>query len=121
MIEHVPNARVVAVSGGLTVEAAAQLGASVLVRGVRNATDFEYEATLASHNRVQNGEVETVLLLSKEEYRFVSSSMMKELARFGGDVSPFVPEVVKRALEEKYKDAPEQRIRMDEEITNVEV
>ena len=91
------------------------------MRGVRNATDFEYDATLASHNRVQNGEVETVLLLSKEEYRFVSSSMMKELARFGGDVSPFVPEVVKSALEEKYKDASERKIRMDEEITNVEV
>ena len=101
------------------VEAAAKLGASVLVRGVRNATDFEYEATLASHNRVQNGDVETVLLLSKEEYRFVSSSMMKELARFGGDVTPFVPTVVADALQEKYKDAPERTIKMDEEITDV--
>lgn len=121
VVSHLPKTKVVIVSGGLTVEAASKLGASVLVRGVRNATDFEYEATLASHNRVQNGEVETVLLLSKEEYRFVSSSMMKELARFGGDVSPFVPEVVKRALEEKYKNTPERKIRMDEEITNVEV
>ncbi len=67
VIAHVPNSRVVAVSGGLTVEAAAQLGASVLVRGVRNATDFEYEATLASHNRVQNGEVETALRLLQSE------------------------------------------------------
>ena len=47
--------------------------------------------------------------------------MMKELARFGGDVSPFVPEVVKSALEEKYKAAPERKIRMNEEITNVEI
>ena len=115
VVEHLPNINVVAVSGGLTVEAAAKLGASVLVRGVRNATDFEYEATLAS----QNGDVETVLLLSKEEYRFVSSSMMKELARFGGDVTPFVPSVVADALQEKYKDAPERTIKMDEEITDV--
>ena len=119
VIAHVPNAKVVAVSGGLTVEAAAQLGASVLVRGVRNATDFEYEATLASHNRVQNSEVETVLLLSKEEDRFVSSSMMKELARFGGAVTSFVPSVVADALQEKYKDAPERTIKMEEEITDV--
>ena len=62
--------------------------------------------------------------LVKEYYpnkEIVSSSMMKELARFGGDVSPFVPEVVKSALEEKYTDALERKIRMDEEITNVEV
>ena len=67
MIAYVSNAKVVAVSGGLTVEAAAKLGASVLVRGVRNATDFEYEATFASHNRVQNGEVETVLCSVRKE------------------------------------------------------
>lgn len=120
VIKPIQNASVVTVSGGLTVEAAAQLGASVMVRGVRNATDFEYEATLASHNRVQNGDVETVLLLSKEEYRFVSSSMMKELARFGGDVSSFVPENVAAALQRKYKDAPEREIKMNEEILHVE-
>ncbi len=76
VIAHVPKARVVAVSGGLTVEAAAQLGAAFLC--AVNATDFEYEATLASHNRVQNGEVETVLP-QQGRVPTVSSSMMKEL------------------------------------------
>ena len=73
-----------------------------LIRGIRNTTDFNYEFNLASFNRVISNKIETVFLPCSTELSGVSSSNVKELAAFGGDVSFFVPEIVNKALKEKF-------------------
>ena len=100
---HLDNVKVVALKAGLTVDFARELGASVLIRGLRNTTDFEYETNIALMNKLQDSGVETVFLLSDEKYRFVSSSIIKEIAQFGGDISAVVPENVNRAIINKFK------------------
>lgn len=83
---------------GLTVEFARQNGLGVVVRGLRAVTDFEYEFQLSAMNRHLNSEVETVFLTPTEEFMFVSSSLVKEIAKMGGDVSGFVRPAVNQAL-----------------------
>ncbi|MDE1549593.1 pantetheine-phosphate adenylyltransferase [Jeotgalibaca caeni] len=97
-----PKVKVVPHNGGLTVEMAKELGATALLRGVRNVKDFEYEESIAMMNRLQAAELETVLLLASPEYRFISSSLIKEVAMFGGDISQLVPKVIEDAMKEKY-------------------
>jgi pantetheine-phosphate adenylyltransferase len=75
---------------GLTVDAALEAGATCLLRGLRNATDFEYESNLADINRAISG-IDTVLLLTESSLRHVSSSAVRELQRYGHDVSSFLP------------------------------
>lgn len=88
----------------LLVECARQYGARVIVRGLRAVSDFEYEFQLAAMNRRLAGEkIETVFLTPAEQYAFVSSSMIKEVARLGGDVSAFVPPPVARRLKEIFE------------------
>lgn len=87
---------------GLIVNYAKQVGASVLIRGVRSTNDFGYEFDLALMNQNLNPEIETVFLQSKEKYAIVKSSSIKQLAQFGGDISRMVPEIVEKALREKY-------------------
>ena len=80
---------------GLTVDFARERGLSVIIRGLRAVSDFEYEFQLATMNRHLTDQVETVFLTPTEHYTFVSSSLVCEIARLGGDVSPFVhPHVV---------------------------
>lgn len=80
-----------------------EMGAGVLLRGLRAVSDFEYEFQLASMNRHLIPEVETLFLTPAEQYSFISSSLVREIARLGGDVSGFVhPEVVK-SLRQKWK------------------
>ncbi len=87
----------------LLVECARQQGARVILRGLRAVSDFEYEFQLAAMNRRLAGEkIETVFLTPAEQYAFVSSSMIKEVARLGGDVSAFVPPKVEQRLREAY-------------------
>ena len=74
----------------------------MLVRGVRSANDFGYEFELALMNQNLNPDIETVFLQSKEKYAIVKSSSIKQLAQFGGDISRMVPEIVEKALREKY-------------------
>ena len=74
------------------------MGAGVLLRGLRAVSDFEYEFQLASMNRHLIPNVETLFLTPAEQYGFISSSLVREVARLGGDVSGFVPPVVNRAL-----------------------
>ena len=88
---------------GLIVNYAKQNNAKVLIRGVRSSNDFSYEFELASMNQNLNPEIETVFLQSREKYAIVKSSSIKELAKFGGDISRMVPPVVQKALENKYK------------------
>jgi pantetheine-phosphate adenylyltransferase len=88
----------VAVYQGLTVEYAKQIGAKILVRGIRSVSDFEYEINLANINKVLAPDIETVFLPTSPELAVVSSSMVKEIARMGGDVSRFAPAHVVSAV-----------------------
>lgn len=96
------NVRILAQAEGLTVDIADKLGAKFLIRGIRNITDYEYEKNIAFMNTKLNGNVETVFLLADEKYSNVSSSIIKEIAKFHGDVSSFVPPCVNQAIIEKY-------------------
>ena len=87
---------------GIVVNYAKEVGAKVLVRGVRSANDFGYEFELALMNQNLNPDIETVFLQSKEKYAIVKSSSIKQLAQFGGDISRMVPPLVAEALSKKY-------------------
>lgn len=86
----------------LLVECAKNQGASVILRGLRAVSDFEYEFQLAGMNRRLSPEIETVFLTPAEQYEFISSSMIREIAQFKGDVSGFVPKSVKQRLIDKF-------------------
>ncbi len=103
-IEHLPNVRVT-IMRALVVELARQVGASVLVKGLRALTDFEYEFQMAQLNRKLDPNLETMYLMASPEYSFLSSSGVKEIAKFGGCVSDLVPEVVARRFAEMYGSA----------------
>ncbi|WP_413517581.1 pantetheine-phosphate adenylyltransferase [Carnobacterium maltaromaticum] len=102
-LQHVENVKVISHVGGLTIDLAKDLEITAMIRGMRNTLDFEYETNIALMNKQLNEEIETVILLADEKYRFLSSSLIKEVARFGGDISAFVPKVVNEAIKEKYK------------------
>ena len=108
------NVRVVVQDGGLTVEAAKQLGATVLLRGVRNSQDLELEKTLAYHNHRLDEKIETVLLMSEPAYEYVSSTMVKELAKFGGEFDSLVPESVAKILKKIYEGQEFQQMKLQE-------
>jgi pantetheine-phosphate adenylyltransferase len=80
-----------------------ELGAGVLLRGLRAVSDFEYEFQLASMNRHLIPDVETLFLTPAEQYSFISSSLVREIARLGGDVSGFVHPAVQAALKQKWQ------------------
>jgi pantetheine-phosphate adenylyltransferase len=98
---HLGNVEVVGFSN-LLVEFVQQLGASVIIRGLRAVSDFEYEFQLASMNRHLAPNVETLFLTPDEDYSFISSSLVKEIARLDGDVSEFVCEEVQQAMEQRF-------------------
>ena len=87
----------------LLVDCAKQQGADVVLRGLRAVSDFEYEFQLAGMNRRLSPDLETVFLTPAEQYEFISSSMIREIAKLNGDVSEFVPDVVKQKLLEKFR------------------
>lgn len=91
----------VEIFNGLLVEYAHQRNADVIVRGLRAVADFEYEFQLALMNRRLVPEVDTVFLMTDERNFYVSSSLVKEVAAFGGDISGFVPDPVRQAVEKK--------------------
>lgn len=86
----------------LLVDCAKEQGADVILRGLRAISDFEYEFQLAGMNRRLSPELETMFLTPAEQYEFISSSMIKEIARLGGDVSSFVPRNVQEHLLKKF-------------------
>jgi pantetheine-phosphate adenylyltransferase len=92
----------VAPMAGLLVEFAAAEGAHAVVRGLRAISDFEFEFQMALMNRKLDPQVETIFLMPKEEYTYLSSRIVKEIARLGGDVSAFVPALVAEALAKKF-------------------
>ncbi|MBQ6567023.1 MAG: pantetheine-phosphate adenylyltransferase [Treponema sp.] len=87
----------------LIVDYCRAVGAKVLLRGIRNTTDFSYEFDLSLMNKSLNGEVETLLVPTEQRYFLIRSSSIKEVARFGGDVSGMVPAMVADAIKAKYK------------------
>lgn len=99
-VAGIPNVDVLAIEG-LVVEAARSLGCDVIVRGVRSGTDFDYEISMARTNRALLPGVDTVLLAPPPEYAHISASLVRQIARLGGDVSSFVPPNVLHALEER--------------------
>lgn len=87
---------------GLLVDFAATVNATVIVRGVRNSTDFELESSLAFANKSMNHKIETLLLPPGQQHMHVSSTLVKEIASHGGEVSQFVPDNVAQALRQKF-------------------
>lgn len=100
--EDVPNVKIQAFSG-LAVNFARDCGAQVIVRGLRAVTDFEYELQMAQTNRVLAPDIDTMFLTTSLEYAYLSSTIVKEVNVFQGDISKFVPPFVAEALQEKYK------------------
>ena len=101
-ISHLDNVEVIAQSEGLTVDIAEELGAKFLVRGIRNMTDYEYEKNIASMNKQLKPNVETVFLMADDRLSNVSSSIIKEIAKFKGDITAFVPSEVEKAIAKKF-------------------
>jgi pantetheine-phosphate adenylyltransferase len=87
---------------GLLVDFARETGAVAIIRGLRAISDFEYEFQMALMNRKLNREIETVFLMPSEEYTYLNSSIVREIASTGRDISDFVPEVVAEALRKAY-------------------
>ena len=90
---------------GLTVDFARDNGLGAIIRGLRAASDFEFEFQLATMNRQLEDDIETVFLTPAEQFTYISSSLVREVASLGGDVSHFVDPVVERTLKARYTDA----------------
>ena len=101
-LKHIKNVTV-DFHQGLTVDYARKVNASAIIRGIRAVSDYEYEFQIALMNRKLNPDVNTIFLLPHEKYTYLNSSIIRELSRYGEDVSEFVPEVVAKKLREKTK------------------
>ena len=107
MLEEVtkdfPNVKIIPFEG-LLVEFAKQMDAKVIVRGLRAITDFEYELQMSQTNQKIEPEIETLFLTTSLEFSFLSSTTVKEVASFGGDITQFVPEVIVKKIKEKMEE-----------------
>lgn len=99
--KDLPNVRI-DTSSGLLIDYAKERGAKAIVRGLRAVSDFEYEMQITSMNRFLDENIETFFIMTKNQYSFLSSSIVKEVAKYGGNVGELVPPVVAAALKEKY-------------------
>jgi pantetheine-phosphate adenylyltransferase len=100
-VGHLGNVEVTSFSG-LLVAYARRRGIDIIMRGLRAVSDFEYEFQLAGMNRRMAPDIETLFLTPAEQYAYISSSLVREIARLGGDVSAFVSPVVQAALRERF-------------------
>lgn len=98
--ENIPKVKIVPFEG-LLVEFARKMDARMVIRGLRAITDFEYELQMAQTNHKMEPNIETAFLTTSLEYSYLSSSTVKEVAAFGGDISQFVPEIVIEKIQEK--------------------
>ncbi|MCH8800707.1 MAG: pantetheine-phosphate adenylyltransferase [Chloroflexi bacterium] len=98
---HLPNVEVVTFSG-LVVRFARDIGAGVIVRGLRSGSDFEYEFDMAFMNRRLEPTVDLVCFMTSQDYMFVSASLLKEVAKLGGDITEMVPPNVAQAVYSKF-------------------
>ena len=103
-LEDIPNVEVRGFAS-LLAHFVEEIGARVILRGLRAVSDFEYEFQLASMNRHLIPSAETLFLTPAEQYSFISSSLVREIARLGGDVSGFVHPAVQRALKQRWRNA----------------
>ena len=87
---------------GLTVDYAKQVNANTIIRGIRAVSDFEYEFQIALMNRKIQPDIHTIFLLPNEKYTYLNSSIIREIAKYGQDVSSFVPKIVSQKLKEKF-------------------
>lgn len=101
---HLPNVEVASFQG-LLVDYAKKVHASAIIRGLRAVSDFEYEMQITSMNRVLEDEIETFFIMTNNQYSFLSSSIVKEVSKYGADISELVPKPVEEALKLKYKQA----------------
>ena len=104
VVKNVRNAKVASFDG-LLMEFARERNACAVVRGLRAVSDFEFEFQMALMNRKLEPKIETVFLTPKEEYTYLSSRIVKEIARLGGNVAEFVPAIVSRELRRKFSAA----------------
>ena len=100
-VKDIPNVKVDSFEGML-IKFAEQIGASAVIRGLRAMSDFEFEFQLALMNRKQNQEITTVFLMPHEKYTYLNSTIIREVARFGGDVSSFITPYVAEKLKNKF-------------------
>lgn len=107
-LQHLPNLRVESYAG-LTVDFARQVGAGFIVRGLRVISDFELEHQMALTNRELAPGIETICLMTRREYAFLSATIIKEIAKLGGPVENFTPPHVVKALRARFRTAEQQK------------
>ena len=100
-VKDIPNVKVLAFDG-LLIEFTKKQKATIIIRGLRAVTDFEYELQMSQTNRVLNPEVDTIFLTTSLKWAYLSSSTVKEVAAFGGDISKFVPKKVAKQVVARY-------------------
>jgi pantetheine-phosphate adenylyltransferase len=101
-LSHIKNVTVDSFNG-LVVEHAKEIGASGIIRGLRAVSDFEYEFQMALMNRKLEESITTVFLMPNEKYTYLNSTIVRQLASFGADISSFVPPCVEEKLKDKYR------------------
>ncbi|MFE8703653.1 pantetheine-phosphate adenylyltransferase [Cytobacillus sp. FJAT-54145] len=99
--KNIPNVKVDSFQG-LLIDYAKNVGASAIIRGLRAVSDFEYEMQITSMNRVLNDEIETFFIMTNNQYSFLSSSIVKEVAKYNGKITELVPPPVEKALKAKF-------------------
>ncbi|GKU82362.1 pantetheine-phosphate adenylyltransferase [Niallia sp. NCCP-28] len=100
--KDIPNVTVNSYEG-LLIDYAKSIQANAIIRGLRAVSDFEYEMQITSMNRVLSEEIETFFIMTNNQYSFLSSSIVKEVSKYNGDISELVPKVVEEALTKKYQ------------------
>jgi pantetheine-phosphate adenylyltransferase len=99
--KEIPNVKVAEFSG-LLIEYAKSVNANAIIRGLRAVSDFEYEMQITSMNRVLNEDIETFFIMTNNQYSFLSSSIVKEVAKYNGNISTLVPPIVEKELQKKF-------------------
>ncbi|MGP7818872.1 pantetheine-phosphate adenylyltransferase [Niallia sp. 01092] len=99
--KDIPNVKITSYEG-LLIDYAKSINANAIIRGLRAVSDFEYEMQITSVNRVLSDEIETFFIMTNNQYSFLSSSIVKEVSKYNGDISELVPNVVEQALKRKY-------------------
>ncbi|PLR97402.1 pantetheine-phosphate adenylyltransferase [Bacillus sp. T33-2] len=99
--KDIPNVKIDSFQG-LLVDYAKTVNANAIIRGLRAVSDFEYEMQITSMNRVLNEDIETFFIMTNNQFSFLSSSIVKEVAKYGGNISELVPPVVEQALIKKF-------------------
>lgn len=103
VVKDIPNVRVVAFNG-LLIDFAEEQNANFVIRGLRAVTDFEYELQMAQTNRIIDPDIDTIFLTTSLEYAYLSSSTVREVASFNGDISKFVPEHIAELVKKKFSE-----------------